>query len=58
VPIADLRKNARERLRVELHEFRGHDLLSMRVWLDASGEAAPAVPSATKGRDDRRRPDP
>ena len=32
--IADLRKNARERLRISVHEFNGVDCLSLRVWFD------------------------
>lgn len=33
--IANIRKNARERLKVSLHEFNGVDCLSLRVWFDA-----------------------
>ena len=35
-------KNAREEIRVERQEFRGHDLLNIRVWYDdGSGEMRP-----------------
>ena len=30
---AELRKNAAERLRVSVHEFNGHDMLSVRVYV-------------------------
>lgn len=36
--VADFRKNARERVRVSLHEYNGVDCISMRVWFDP-GEA-------------------
>ena len=40
--IATIRKNAREDLRVTLEEFRGHHLLSLRIWFDAEdGEQRP-----------------
>uniref|UniRef100_UPI003B5184F1 transcriptional coactivator p15/PC4 family protein n=1 Tax=Roseovarius indicus TaxID=540747 RepID=UPI003B5184F1 len=40
--IATIRKNAREDLRVTLEEFRGHQLLSLRIWFDAEdGEQRP-----------------
>ena len=32
--IATLRKNAAEEVRVSLDEFKGHDLISLRVWCD------------------------
>ena len=31
--IGELRKNAAERLRVSVHEFNGHDMLSVRVYV-------------------------
>ena len=31
--IGELRKNAAERLRVAIHEFNGHDMLSLRVYV-------------------------
>ena len=43
--VADLRKNAQERLRVDLHDFNGHDLVSLRVWIERAGHEA-AIPSA------------
>lgn len=37
-----LRKNAREELRVERQDYRGHDLINLRVWYDdGSGEHRP-----------------
>ncbi|WP_294613062.1 transcriptional coactivator p15/PC4 family protein [uncultured Roseovarius sp.] len=41
-PIATIRKNAREDLRVTLDEFRGHHLINLRVWFDTDdGEQRP-----------------
>lgn len=38
--IAEIAKNKREYLRIELAEFKGHHLLGMRVWAHpAEGEA-------------------
>ncbi len=34
-PIAIIQKNSREELRVTLEEYRGHDLLNLRVWFEA-----------------------
>jgi len=34
IQIADFRKNAQERVRCSLHEFRGHDMFSVRVWVE------------------------
>ena len=31
----DIRKNAREVIRIQRQEFRGHDLISVRVFYDA-----------------------
>lgn len=40
--VATIRKNAREELRVTLENFKGHDILSLRVWFDAGeGEMRP-----------------
>ena len=37
-----IRKNAREELRIERQEYRGHDLVNIRVWYDdGSGEYLP-----------------
>ncbi len=30
-PVATIRKNAREELRVSVDEFRGHELINLRV---------------------------
>jgi len=35
--IQDIEKNANEFIRVELSEFKGHDLLSLRVYIDRDG---------------------
>ena len=32
--IATLRKNSTEEIRVGLDEYKGHDLISLRVWAD------------------------
>ena len=41
--IATIAKNTRETVRVELDEYRGHQLLSVRVWFsDNAGEARPS----------------
>src|SRR5712675_2361871 len=32
--ISVIRKNAAEEIRIELSEFRGHDLINIRVWTD------------------------
>ncbi|MBP7253189.1 MAG: transcriptional regulator [Alphaproteobacteria bacterium] len=38
--IAEIAKNKREHLRIELAEFKGHHLLGLRVWAQpAEGEA-------------------
>ena len=34
IHIADFRKNAQEQVRCSLHEFRGLDMFSVRVWVD------------------------
>jgi len=43
--IATLPKNTREEIRIELSEFSGHDLISIRAWADrrdgADGERIP-----------------
>jgi Transcriptional Coactivator p15 (PC4) len=40
--IGELRKNAAERLRVSVHEFNGHDMLSVRVYVGQDvGQAKP-----------------
>lgn len=38
-PIATIKKNARETLVVDLSEYKGHDLLGLRVWVpDDNGD--------------------
>ena len=37
-----IRKNAREELRIERQEYRGHDMINLRVWFDdGTGEYRP-----------------
>lgn len=39
----EIRKNAREVIRIERQDFRGHDLINLRVFFDAGdGEMKPA----------------
>jgi hypothetical protein len=46
--IGELRKNAAERVRVSLHEFSGHDMLSMRVYVGQDvGQAKPTQKGLT-----------
>ena len=46
--IGELRKNAAERLRVSLHEFSGHDMLSVRVYVGQDvGQAKPTQKGIT-----------
>ncbi len=41
-PLATIRKNSSEELRVSLDEFRGHQLVALRVWFQSSdGEMRP-----------------
>lgn len=43
--IASLEKNAREDLRVDLAEYKGHRLLGLRIWADKSdGSGKVATP--------------
>lgn len=39
--IADVEKNSREVLRVELTTFNGHDLINLRVWFGTDGDMRP-----------------
>ena len=40
--VADIPKNSREVVRIELSTFNGHELLNVRVWFDAgAGEWRP-----------------
>ena len=34
-PIATIRKNTREELRVSVDTFQGYELLSLRIWFEA-----------------------
>jgi len=43
--LAVIRKNAREEIRVELSEYNGHDLLSLRVWADPAAGSSQRVPT-------------
>jgi Transcriptional Coactivator p15 (PC4) len=46
--IGELRKNAAERLRVTIHEFNGHDMLSVRVYAGQDiGQARPTQKGLT-----------
>jgi hypothetical protein len=46
--IGELRKNAAERLRVTIHEFNGHDMLSVRVYVGQDiGEPRPTQKGLT-----------
>jgi hypothetical protein len=46
--IGEMRKNAAERVRVSLHEFSGHDMLSMRVYVGQDvGQAKPTQKDLT-----------
>jgi len=47
VQVADIRKNAQEHLRIELHEFNGYDLVSLRVWFEKGGEMLPSAKGVT-----------
>lgn len=41
-PVATIRKSAREELRVSVDEFRGHELINLRVWFEGEdGEIRP-----------------
>jgi Transcriptional Coactivator p15 (PC4) len=44
-PIAVIRKNAAEEIRVELSEFNGHDLINIRVWTDPRDGGAERIPT-------------
>jgi hypothetical protein len=46
--LRDIKKNARETLRVELDEFKGHQLVAARLWFDdGSGELKPTPKGLT-----------
>jgi len=41
--IMEVQKNLRERVRIGLNRYRGHDYVEMRVWyVDAAGEFQPS----------------
>jgi hypothetical protein len=42
---AVLRKNTAEEIRIELSEFRGHDLINIRVWTDPRDGGAERIPT-------------
>jgi hypothetical protein len=44
-PIAVLRKNAFEEIRVELSEFNGHDLIQVRVWIQPRNGGKERIPT-------------
>ena len=49
--VATLQKNARERLNVTLTEYRGHELVDMRVYFeDADGDWRPSRKGLTLSR--------
>lgn len=39
--IREIQKNSRERLRVSLDQFKGHDLIALRVWVDGDDGPVP-----------------
>ncbi len=39
--IANIPKNSREHIRIGLNEFNGHNLFSVRVWVNKAGGADP-----------------
>src|SRR5436305_11914263 len=44
-PIAVIRKNALEEIRVELSQFSGHDLLNVRIWADPRNGGVDRIPT-------------
>jgi Transcriptional Coactivator p15 (PC4) len=44
-PIAVLRKNLTEEIRVELSEFNGHDLINIRVWAEPRNGGDERIPT-------------
>jgi hypothetical protein len=44
-PIAVLRKNAAEEIRIELSEFNGHDLIHLRVWAEPRAGGSERIPT-------------
>jgi hypothetical protein len=48
--IAEIRKNKRERICVELREFKGNQLLSLRIWfVDDIGRLLPSQKGLSVG---------
>jgi len=44
-PIAVIRKNAMEEIRVELTEFNGYDLIHLRVWTEPRAGGSERIPT-------------
>src|SRR5277367_3462605 len=55
--IATVRKNAREEIRVTRGDFKGHDIVGLRVWFEdrASGEMRPGKDGLAFRAESRRR---
>lgn len=46
--ILDLQKNSRERVRVSVDQYKGHEYVNIRTWyVDASGEYRPSKNGVT-----------
>ena len=43
--ISVIRKNAAEEIRIELSEFRGHDLINIRVWSGPRNGGSERIPT-------------
>ena len=44
-PIATIKKNSTEEIRVELGEFNGHDLINIRVWAEPRNGGDERIPT-------------
>ena len=44
-PIAALQKNSFQEIRVELNEFRGYDLINLRVWAEPRDGGSERIPT-------------
>ena len=44
-PIATIRKNSAEEIRIELAEFNGHELINVRVWADPRNGGTERIPT-------------
>lgn len=42
--VATIEKNARERVQIELTDYKGHDLIGVRVYADKGGDEWVATP--------------